>query len=110
MNLLDSLTNFLEYGSIRIEIHTFLKNLGILNTQTIREIGPINTFTNSIIDMDSKEVSKLYKSRNSGKDSIWTNIMNKWKEKTEQIFTHDEIEKAFTINHQSNVNMHMHFN
>ena len=26
-----------------------------------------------------------------------------------QIFTHDEIEKAFTINHQSNVNMYMRF-
>ena len=50
--------------------------------------------------MDTKGVSKLYKSLNSGKDSILTNIMNK-REKTGQIFTHDEIEKAFTINLQS---------
>ena len=50
--------------------------------------------------MDTKGVSKLYKSLNSGKDSILTNIMNK-REKTGQIFPHDEIEKAFTINHQS---------
>ena len=59
--------------------------------------------------MDSKGVSNLYKSLNSGKNNILTSIMNKWKENTIQIFTHDEIEKAFTINYQSNVNMYMRF-
>ena len=49
--------------------------------------------------------SKLYKSLNIGPDSILTDIRNK--KMTGQIFTHDEIEKGFTINHQSNVNMYI---
>ena len=74
-------TNSLEYGSIWLKIHTFLKKLGISNTQTIREIGPINTFIDGIINMDFKRVSKLYKSLNSGKDSILINIMIKEKKR-----------------------------
>ena len=35
--------------------------------------------------------------------------MTKWKGKTEQVFTHDEIEKTFIINRQSNVNMYRRF-
>ena len=58
--------------------------------------------------MDSKGVSKLYTLLNIGKDSILSNH-EQMEKKTGQIFTHDEIEKAFTINHQSNVNMYMLF-
>ena len=52
-------TNLLKYGSIEIKIHTFLKKLGILNIQIIREIGSINTYTNGIITMYSKIVSGI---------------------------------------------------
>ena len=52
-------TNLLKYGSIEIKIHTFLKKLGILNIQIIREIGSINTYTNGIINMYSKIVSGI---------------------------------------------------
>ena len=36
-------------------------------------------------------------------------IMNRWKEKTGQMFTHDEFEEAFTIKHQSIWDMYMRF-
>ena len=73
------------------------------------EIGAINTSINGIINIDSKGVSKLYKSLNSGNAIILMNIINKWREKTGQIFTHDEIERAYIINHQSNVSMYTYF-
>ena len=55
----------------------------------------MNTFMNEYINMDSKGVYKVYKYLRIGKDSELINIMNKWKEKTGQKFTHDEDEKAF---------------
>ena len=82
-----------------------MKRLGTLDTQTKSEMVPMNTFINGIINMDSKGVSKLYTSLNSGKDSILIDIMNKWKEMTGKRFIHDKVDKTFIINHQSNVNM-----
>ena len=70
----------------------------------------MNTFINEYINMDSKGVNKVYKSLSSGKDTVLINIMHEWIEKTGQKFTHDEGEKAFIIDHQSNINssMYMH--
>ena len=81
MNLLSSLESDKPFRIrfFRIKIKPYLEKLGILNTQTIREIGPLNTFINGAINMDSKGVIKLYKSLNSDKDSILTTIMNKGK-------------------------------
>ena len=103
--------SFLEFGkllrkcSIRLKIPTLLKKLELCNPQTIESV-PMNTFINSIINMDSKEVSNLYTFLDSGKDSILINIMNTWKEKTAQMFACGEVEKAFY--YQFNVNMYMH--
>ena len=95
----------MEYGSIRLKPYTSLKKLGILNIQTKRGIGPVNTFINRIINMIARELVSCTKLV-SCKDSILNNIMNKWK-KIEQMFIYDEVEKAFIINHQSSVNMYM---
>ena len=59
--------------------------------------------------LNPREFSKLYKSLNSGNAIILMNIINKWREKTGQIFTHDEIERAYIINHQSDVSMCTYF-
>ena len=50
-----------------------------------REIGPINTFVNRIINNVSEGESKLYQSLISGKDNTLINIMNKMKKKTGQM-------------------------
>ena len=76
------------------------------NTYT-KEVGPVNTFLNTIINLDVKGVSKLYRIRNSGKTNILIDIATKWKNKTGEIFTNEEIEHAFIINPKSNVNMYM---
>ena len=80
------------------------KSIG--NTYT-KEVGPVNTFLNTIINLCLKGVSKLYKIRNSGKTNIITDIATKWKNKTGEEFTNDEIEQAFIINRKSNINMCM---
>ena len=80
-------TNFLEYGAIKTSI----------------------TFLNIITNLDVKGVSKLYKIRNSSKTNIITDIATKWKNKTGEEFTNDEIEQAFIINHKSNINMYMEY-
>ena len=59
------------------------------------------------INLDVKGVSKLYKIGNSGKTNIITDIATKWKNKTGEDFTNDEIVQAFIINHKSNINMLM---
>ena len=59
--------------------------------------------------MESNRVSKLQNYLSSGMYSILIDIIDKWKEETRQMFTHDEVENALIINHQSTVNMYMHF-
>ena len=110
LNLLNSLESgqtFLEYGSIKLKPYTYLKKLGILNIQTKRGIGPVNTFINRIINMVARGLVSCTKLV-SCKDSILNNIMNKRK-KIGQMFIYDEVENALIINHQSSVNMYMRF-
>ena len=100
-------TNLLEYGAIRNSITRYLKSTKSVGKTYTKEVGPVNTFLNTIINLDVKGVRKLYRIKNSGKTYMITDIAPKWKNETGEIFTNDEIEHAFTINHKYNDNMYM---
>ena len=92
-------TNFLEYGAIKVSIITrYLKDTKSVGNIYTKEVGPLNTFLNTIINLDVKGVSKLYKIGNSGKTNIITDIATKWKNKTGEDFTNYEIVQGFIIN------------
>ena len=75
-------TNFLEYGAIKTSITRYLKETKSIGNTYTKEVGPVNTFLNTIINLDVKGVSKLDKIRDSGKKNIITDIATKWKNKT----------------------------
>ena len=54
-------TNFMEYGAIRNSITRCLKSTKSVGKTYTKEVGPVNTFLNTNINLDVKGVSKLYR-------------------------------------------------
>ena len=52
---------------IKTSITRYLKDTKFIGNTYTTEVGPVNTFLNTIIELDLKGVSKLYKRKNSGK-------------------------------------------
>ena len=70
---------------------------------------PVNTFFNSIINIDRKGANKLYRILNSNKVNICSDLVVKWNHTTELHFGTDDFKQAFIVNHGTNVNMYMRY-
>ena len=86
-------TNFLKYGKVKYHVDRYINAyLRPRSSPLEKGNGPVNTFFNRIINIDSKGASKLYKKINSNKVKIFLDITDKWEN---------------ILNHKSNVNMYM---
>ena len=105
------LKHYLEYRNVKYHVlDRYINTCVSPNFSSFqKEIGPVNTLSNRIINIDSKGASKLYKNFNSNKVKIFLDITEKWENKTGIRFTNHEIENSFILNHKSNVNMYMRY-
>ena len=88
--------NFLDYGML---VATLKKHFEWKEIPEHREPYPRNPFLNSILAMDSKGVSNLYRSLPNQGCQILQEIGGKWGEKTQTNFCPIEILRSFTFHH-----------
>ena len=91
-------TNFLEYARVCIKINEYLN---WRDTPEYREPRPKNSFLNSILSVDIKVVSNMYKLILRKGNQILGELTDKWRNKTELEFSNFELQKSFHLHHTS---------
>ena len=91
-------TNFLEYARASIKVNEYLN---WRDSPEYREPRPKNSFLNSILSVDIKGVSNLYKLLLPKGNQILGELSDKWVTKTELEFSNFELQKSFQLHHAS---------
>ena len=91
-------TIFLEYARVCIKIN---KYLNWRDTPEYREPRPKNSFLNSILSVDLKGVSNMYKLILPKGNQILGELTDKWRNKTELEFSNFKLQKSFHLHHTS---------
>ena len=91
-------TNFLEYARVSIKVNEYLN---WRDTPEYREPRPKKSFLNSILSVDIKGESNLYKLLLPKGNQILGELSDKWVTKTELEFSNFELQKSFQLHHAS---------